>query len=195
MQIYYFFEGGTGNQESTHQRRLLQLSLCKIPPFFLTCSAIEKMVERSPSIVSTRGMDGMTPLHFSALNGDVETTRLILQTVSSLHYSLKLVFFPLWLYHGDPCPSLYHIANAFGMKCSPDVPRWDMYSLLQVVTLFSRSEEVLHNRLLSKRLSSMQRGLEEGKGGGMQIITLHRATNTYNLDKTWLHALHLLPRV
>ena len=157
----------------------------KYPLFFLTCSAIEKMVERSPSIVSTRGMDGMTPLHLSALNGDVETTRLILQTVSSLHYSLKLVFFPLWLYHSDPCPSLYYIANAFGMKCSPDVPRWDMYSLLQVVTLFSRSEEVLHNRLLSKRLSSTQTRLRRTT----------QAINTYNLDKTWNRALHLLPRI
>ena len=44
-------------------------------------SAVQQMINHSEDIVNVKERNGFTALHFSALNNDTETTRILLQSV------------------------------------------------------------------------------------------------------------------
>ena len=51
-------------------------------------SAVQQMINHSEDIVNVKERNGFTALHFSALNNDVETTRILLQSVRFFFFSL-----------------------------------------------------------------------------------------------------------
>ena len=54
-------------------------------------SAVQQMMIYSEDIVNTKERNGFTALHFSALNDDVNTTRILLESVS--YFTIFLLYF------------------------------------------------------------------------------------------------------